>query len=224
MTHALELPRPIMRRRARLDTDKAWLKGSKHDQQLVPSNLSAQHWLPRLINTVKLENVLGYIQTNSGNLHADGSFPLMVTDSIILARIDAAGSGAVHLITGFEAVNRGDSMSRPHEKRETKEQDLFRSRLDQIIDMNHQLVRLAKVIDWSFLEDRFGAVYSDGPGMPPLPTRLMAGLAILKYTFDLSDEALCERWVENPYYQFLCGEEFFQHCLPFDRSSMTRWR
>jgi transposase, IS5 family len=35
---------------------------------------------------------------------------------------------------------------------------------------------------------------------------------------------LCERWVENPYYQFFCGEEFFQHRLVFDRSSLTRWR
>lgn len=41
---------------------------------------------------------------------------------------------------------------------------------------------------------------------------------------NLSDEVLCERWVENPYYQLFCGEEFFQHKLPFDRSSMTRWR
>ena len=60
--------------------------------------------------------------------------------------------------------------------------------------------------------------------MPPLPTRLMAGLAILKHTFNLSDEVLCERWVENPYFQYLTGEAFFCHALPFDRSSMTRWR
>jgi IS5 family transposase len=52
----------------------------------------------------------------------------------------------------------------------------------------------------------------------------MAGLAILKHMHNLSDEGLCERWVENPYYQLFCGEEFFQHVLPFDRSSMTRWR
>ncbi len=52
----------------------------------------------------------------------------------------------------------------------------------------------------------------------------MAGLTILKYTHDLSDEVLCERWVENPYYQFFCGEEFFQHELVLDRSSLTRWR
>jgi IS5 family transposase len=115
-------------------------------------------------------------------------------------------------------------MGRPRERRETGEQDLFRARLDQILNMNHELVRLARTIDWPVLEARFGAVYCDGPGMPPLPTRLMAGLAILKHTFNLSDEALCARWIENPYFQYLCGEEFFRHELPFDRSSMTRWR
>jgi transposase, IS5 family len=36
----------------------------------------------------------------------------------------------------------------------------------------------------------------------------MAGLAILKHTYDLSDEALCDRWVESPYFQYFCGEEF----------------
>src|SRR6201997_3884363 len=112
----------------------------------------------------------------------------------------------------------------PRERRETGEQDLFRSRLDQIIDMKHPLVALGRTVDWEFLEREFGAVYTDDPGRPPLPTRLMAGLAILKHTYDLSDEVLCERWVENPYYQFFCGEEFFQHRLGFDRSSLTRWR
>jgi len=113
---------------------------------------------------------------------------------------------------------------RPRERRETGEQDLFRSRLDQIIDMEHALAKLARTIDWRFLEATFGAVYKDGAGQPPLPTRLMAGLAILKHTYDLSDEAVCELWIENPYYQYFCGEEFFQHRLPLDRSSMTNWR
>jgi IS5 family transposase len=113
---------------------------------------------------------------------------------------------------------------RPKERRDNGQADLLRSRLDAIIDMDHALVKLARTIDWSFLEERFGVVYEDKPGRPPLPTRLMAGLAILKHTYDLSDEVLCERWVENPYYQFFCGEEFFQHRLVFDRSSLTRWR
>lgn len=70
------------------------------------------------------------------------------------------------------------------------EQDLFRSRLDQIIDTKHPLVRLGRTVDWGFLERRFGEVYDDDPGQPPLPTCLMAGLSILTHTYDLSDEVL----------------------------------
>ena len=86
----------------------------------------------------------------------------------------------------------------PRERRASGQHDLFRSRLDQIVDMKHPLAKLGGHVDWMFLEKTFGAVYQDGPGQPPLPTRLMAGLAILKHTYSLSDEALCERWVENP--------------------------
>ena len=57
-----------------------------------------------------------------------------------------------------------------------------------------------------------------------MPTRLVAGLLILKHMHNLSDEALCDRWVENPYFQYFCGETVFQHEVPFDRSSLTRWR
>jgi hypothetical protein len=94
---------------------------------------------------------------------------------------------------------------RPKERRDSGQKDLFRARLDQIADMGHPLAKLAATIDCGFLEQRFGAVYADVPGRPPLPTRLMAGLAILKHMHDLSDEALCERWVENPYFQLFCG-------------------
>ncbi len=115
-------------------------------------------------------------------------------------------------------------MSKPVERRDIGEGDLFRSRLDQIIDMKHELVLLAQTIDWEVLEKQFGDVYSDGPGLPPLPTRLMVGLAILKFTYNLSDDAIRARYRESPYFQFFCGEVFFQHAPPFDRSSMTRWR
>jgi Transposase domain (DUF772) len=59
---------------------------------------------------------------------------------------------------------------------------------------------------------------------PGLPTRLVAGLIILKHMHNLSDEVLCARSLENPYYQFFCGELSFCHGLPFDRSSLTHWR
>jgi len=112
-------------------------------------------------------------------------------------------------------------MSKPRDERQ---KDLFRPALDQIIDMRHPLVLLAGKIEWGFIDERFRSVCHDGPGQPPLPTRLVAGLFILKHMHNLSDEVLCARWIENPYYQFFCGEQAFQHELPFDRSSMTRWR
>ena len=108
-----------------------------------------------------------------------------------------------------------------HESARRRGQDLFRSRLDQIIDLKHPLVTLGRSVDWGFLEGWFGEVYDDDPGRPPLPTRLVPGLAMLRHSYDLSDEVLCERWGENPYYQYFCGEEFFQHRLVFDRSSLT---
>src|SRR6266446_4424791 len=112
-------------------------------------------------------------------------------------------------------------MSQP---RDDRQDDLFRSSLEAIINLRHPLVRLAAEINWDFLAKRFGSVCRVGPGQPPLPTRLVAGLFILKHMHSLSDEALCDRWVENPYFQYFCGEVVFRHELPFDRSSLTRWR
>src|SRR5262245_45355010 len=117
---------------------------------------------------------------------------------------------------------RGASM-RPREQTRGQD-DLFCARLDQIIDMRHELVRLGGLIDWQLIGRRLGEMHTDGPGQPPLPIRLMAGLAILKHMHNLSDEELVARWVENPYFQHFCGEEHFRHAAPFDRSSLTRWR
>jgi len=113
---------------------------------------------------------------------------------------------------------------KPRERRETGQRDLFRPRLDEFINMGEALVKLARRIGWPHLEQELGAVYTDGPGSPPLPTRLMVALHILKYSENLSVERLCEVWPQNPYYRYFCGEGFFRHELPFDRSSLTRWR
>src|SRR3954470_11543967 len=64
---------------------------------------------------------------------------------------------------------------RPKERRQSGQSDLFRARLDQIVDLDHPVVKLAAAIDWRFLEEQFGAVYTDAPGRPPLPTRLVDG-------------------------------------------------
>ncbi|MDB5392828.1 MAG: transposase, partial [Rhodospirillales bacterium] len=113
---------------------------------------------------------------------------------------------------------------RPKPPSEPRVDDLFRSRLAAILDQRHELVRLAKLIDWKRFDDAFGSLYVEQKGRPGLPTRLMAGLHLLQHAKGLSDDAVCAAWLENPYYQAFCGETYFQHRLPLDRSSMSRWR
>ena len=101
--------------------------------------------------------------------------------------------------------------------------DLFRAELATILNPAHELFRLADLIDWDQVEAKVASKYAD-EGRPGCSGRLMVGLHYLKYTFDQSDEAVCERWVENPYWQYFCGERYLQHELPIDPSSLSRWR
>jgi transposase, IS5 family len=104
------------------------------------------------------------------------------------------------------------------------QEELFRIRLERLVDEGNPLVKLAQTISWAELEDSLGKMYSPGMGRPAKPTRLMIGLHYLKYTYNLSDEEVVYRWVENPYWQFFCGMEYFEHESPIDPSLMTRWR
>ncbi len=90
--------------------------------------------------------------------------------------------------------------------------------------MKHPLVRLAALIDWSEIERTFAVSFTSGRGRPALPARLIGGLLYLQHTFDASDEAVVNTWVEKPYWQFFCGETHLQTELPIDPSSLTRWR
>ncbi|QRM32956.1 hypothetical protein JO965_26865 (plasmid) [Microvirga sp. VF16] len=60
--------------------------------------------------------------------------------------------------------------------------DLYRSRLDQILDHRHELYRLAGLIDWDRFDHEFGRFYRP-LGRPAKPTRLMVGLSYLQHTF-----------------------------------------
>jgi IS5 family transposase len=108
--------------------------------------------------------------------------------------------------------------------KEEPQEDLFRVSLDKLIDPRQPLVQLAKRINWQVFDERFGSLYHPTNGRPGNPTRLMAGLHYLKYTYDLSDEEVVERWMENPYWQYFCGEKYFEYKAPIDPTSMTRWR
>jgi IS5 family transposase len=112
---------------------------------------------------------------------------------------------------------------RPQKPKTTGEGDLFRARLDQIINMKHELVQLAGKIDWDWIDREIAPLYSD-KGRPGIETRFIIGLLLLKHIYGLSDEAVCERWVHDPYFQHFTGEEFFQHEFPHERSDLSHWR
>ena len=106
---------------------------------------------------------------------------------------------------------------------ESPTDDLFRHRLENLIDTRHELVKLSELIDWERFDTRWGETFCED-GRPAIATRLIAGLHYLKHTYRLSDEQVVQRWAENPYWQYFCGEIYFQHELPLNPSSLTRWR
>src|SRR5260370_31855656 len=112
---------------------------------------------------------------------------------------------------------------RPKKHKTTDSNDLFRARLDQIINLKHELAQLAGQIDWDFIDGEIAPLYGD-KGRPGIPTRFAIGLLLLKHIYGLSDEGVCERWVYDPYFQYFTGKEFFQHEFPHERSDLSHWR
>jgi IS5 family transposase len=112
---------------------------------------------------------------------------------------------------------------RPKKPKVTAEGDLFRARLDQIINMKHELVQLAGKVDWEWIDQQIAPLYSD-KGRPGIEARFVVGLLLLKHIYGLSDEGVCERWVHDPYFQHFTGETFFQHAFPHERSDLSHWR
>jgi IS5 family transposase len=99
-----------------------------------------------------------------------------------------------------------------------------KSELERQLNPQHPLVTLATTIDWSSFEDAFGRTTRSAGGRHALPTRLMVGLHYLKSLYNESDESVVSKWVENPYWQYFCGEERFQHELPCHPTSLVKWR
>lgn len=103
------------------------------------------------------------------------------------------------------------------------QQNLFQTRLTDLINLEHPLVKLAGELKWSKMEIELQNLYSD-QGRPSIPLRKIAGLLMLKEMFKESDESVVERWIENPYWQYFTGEDFFQNKQPFDPSEFVHFR
>lgn len=105
----------------------------------------------------------------------------------------------------------------------TPQLSIFDTPLERFINLEHELCILSKKIDWDTIEQEFSVYYSE-IGRPSVPIRRMIGLLLLKHIYNLSDEAIVDRWIENPYWQYFSGEKVFQTQKPFDPTEFIHFR
>lgn len=101
-------------------------------------------------------------------------------------------------------------------RKNTGQENLFKSRLASIINLSHEYCKLSELIDWDILSEDLSIYYCMDNGRPGHDIRRMAGLFFIQEKEGITDEQLAENWLENPYWQYFCGEEYFQHDLPLD--------
>lgn len=105
----------------------------------------------------------------------------------------------------------------------TPQLSIFDTPLERFINLEHELCILSRRIDWESVEKEF-SVYFSKIGRPSVPIRRMVGLLLLKHIYNLSDEAIVDRWIENPYWQYFSGEKVFQIQKPFDPTEFIHFR
>jgi IS5 family transposase len=112
---------------------------------------------------------------------------------------------------------------RPKKPKNQPQDQLFQVRLAVVCDPSNPLVKLADRIAWDDLDEQFASLYAE-EGRPATATRMMIGLTLLQSLYALSEDEVVNRWPENPYWQYLCGETFFQYQRPIVRSGLSKWR
>ena len=108
--------------------------------------------------------------------------------------------------------------------KENFQRSFFSTALEDFLNPKEGLYRLSQKIHWSVFEEEFGPTYSPTRGRPGIPIRVMVALHYLKAAFGESDESVVEKWKQNPYWQYFCGEKEFQYSSPCDPSTLSRWR
>ena len=106
----------------------------------------------------------------------------------------------------------------------TSQLHMYQVPLIQFINKDHELYQLAERIDWDELEQDLTEYYCVDNGRPSIPIRKIVGVVFLKRMFNESDESVVDRWKENPYWQYFCGEVNFQHHWPFDPTELIKFR
>lgn len=73
------------------------------------------------------------------------------------------------------------------------------------LNNNNRWLKLAELMPWEELEEKYRGYFSEGMGRPAKDSRLMIGLLVVKHIKRVSDEAVVEEFMESPYVQWFCG-------------------
>jgi len=68
---------------------------------------------------------------------------------------------------------------------------------------------LAEALPWEKLDEEYGRYFAAGQGRPAKDSRLVCGLLVLKQLKNLSDDDAVAEFMESPYIQAFCGQEYF---------------
>ena len=109
-------------------------------------------------------------------------------------------------------------------KTNNDQQHLFKSRLSNQLNLDHELILLSKHIDWDYLHDQFEPLFDEHFGAPAKAVQEVIGIIILQQMYGFSDERVVKLWIENPYWQYFCGHDYLQSAPPLHPSSLGKWR
>lgn len=74
---------------------------------------------------------------------------------------------------------------------------------------SNRWLKLGEAIPWEKLDVSYGRHFAEGAGRPAKDSRLVCGLLIVKQLKSLSDEDAVAEFMESPYLQAFCGQEYF---------------
>jgi transposase, IS5 family len=101
--------------------------------------------------------------------------------------------------------------------------NLFKPELKTILSDKIDLYQLEGKINWDDVHHFYGPYYAIN-GRSSVPTRTMVGLLLLKSMLSVSDENLIPTWIQNPYWQYVCGEQYFRDTAPCNPSDLVHFR
>ncbi|MCF8494841.1 MAG: transposase [Rickettsiaceae bacterium] len=88
---------------------------------------------------------------------------------------------------------------KPDSRSKSYNLNFFDRSIEGFANMDHELIKLSKNIDWPRIEKSLEGHYCNY-GRKAIATRLLVGLQMLRWMYNLSDEAVCDRWINDAYF------------------------